>query len=45
MALRGNHQDTRRFIMAREGMIPPEEFFNPENLQRIDSKLDALWRS
>ena len=34
-ALRGNEEDTRRFIMAREGMIPPEEFFNPENLERI----------
>jgi hypothetical protein len=31
----GNHPDTNRFAMAREGMIPPEEFFNPENLQRI----------
>lgn len=35
MALRGNQEDTNRFIMAREGMIPPEEFFNPENQQRI----------
>ena len=34
-ALRGNQADTNRFAMAREGMIPPEEFFNPENLQRI----------
>jgi flavin-dependent dehydrogenase len=39
-ALRGNQEDTKRFIMAREGMIPPEEFFNSENLQRIHSKLD-----
>ena len=35
MALRGNQEETKRFIMAREGMIPPEEFFNPENQQRI----------
>jgi flavin-dependent dehydrogenase len=35
MALRGNQDDTNSFIMAREGMIPPEEFFNPENIQRI----------
>ena len=35
MALRGNQEETNRFIMAREGMIPPEEFFNPENIQRI----------
>ena len=34
-ALRGNQEDTRRFIMAREGMIPPNEFFNAENLHRI----------
>ena len=34
-ALRGNEEDTRRSIMAREGMIPPEQFFNPENMERI----------
>jgi hypothetical protein len=34
-ALRGDQEETRRFAMAREGMIPPEEFFNPQNLQRI----------
>ena len=34
-ALRGNEEDTRRFIMAREGMIPPNEFFNAENLDRV----------
>ena len=34
-ALRGNQEDTNRFIMATEGMIPREEFFNPQNLQRI----------
>jgi len=34
-ALRGNKEDTKSFIMAREGMIPPEQFFNPENLERI----------
>jgi hypothetical protein len=36
-ALRGNQTETNRFIMAREGMIPPETFFNPENMQRIIS--------
>jgi 2-polyprenyl-6-methoxyphenol hydroxylase-like FAD-dependent oxidoreductase len=35
LALRGNQEDTKQFILAREGMIPPEEFFNPENIQRI----------
>jgi flavin-dependent dehydrogenase len=34
-ALRGNDEDTRRFIMAGEGMIPAHEFFNAENLERI----------
>jgi flavin-dependent dehydrogenase len=41
MALRDKQEDTKRFIMAREGMIPPEEFFNPENLQRIESEFEA----
>jgi 2-polyprenyl-6-methoxyphenol hydroxylase-like FAD-dependent oxidoreductase len=34
-ALKGNQEDTNRFIMATEGMIPREEFFNPENMRRI----------
>jgi flavin-dependent dehydrogenase len=34
-ALHGNQEATNRFFMAREGMIPPETFFNPDNLQRI----------
>lgn len=34
-ALRGHEEDTRRFILAGEGLIPPQEFFNPENLERI----------
>ena len=34
-ALRGNGEDIKRFIMAREGLIPPEEFFNPGNLERL----------
>src|SRR5215469_13620783 len=35
LALRGNQEDTKRLVMALEGMVPPEEFFNPENIQRI----------
>jgi flavin-dependent dehydrogenase len=35
LALRGNQEDTNRYYMAIEGMIPPETFFNPENVQRI----------
>jgi hypothetical protein len=34
-ALRGNQEATNHFFMAREGMLPSEAFFNPENLQRI----------
>ena len=36
-ALRRSQEDTNHFYMAREGMVPPETFFNPENLQRIMS--------
>jgi flavin-dependent dehydrogenase len=32
-ALRGDQEATNRFLMAREGMIPPETFFNSENLR------------
>jgi 2-polyprenyl-6-methoxyphenol hydroxylase-like FAD-dependent oxidoreductase len=34
-AVRGNPEETRRFFLARYGMIPPEQFFNPENVQRL----------
>jgi flavin-dependent dehydrogenase len=34
-AVRGDQEATNQFFMAREGMIPRETFFNPENLQRI----------
>jgi flavin-dependent dehydrogenase len=34
-AVRGNQEETNRFYLARQGMIPPEEFFNPDNLRRI----------
>jgi flavin-dependent dehydrogenase len=34
-ALVGNQEATNRFFMAREGMIPPESFFNPANLNAI----------
>ena len=34
-AVRGNQEDTNRFIMMLEGWISHEEFFNPENLQRM----------
>jgi 2-polyprenyl-6-methoxyphenol hydroxylase-like FAD-dependent oxidoreductase len=34
-ALRGNQEQTNKFYMAREGMIPPGEFFNPANLRAL----------
>ena len=40
-ALRGSQEDTNRFVMAREGMIPPEEFFKPGNMQRIIGQAQA----
>ena len=38
LALRGNQEDTNRFVMALEGWISHDEFFNPDNLQRIFAK-------
>lgn len=35
LALRDREDDTRKFVMAREGMIPQEDFFNRQNLQRV----------
>ena len=35
LALRGNQEDTNRFVMALEGWISHEEFFNAENMERI----------
>jgi len=34
-AIRGDAEATRKFLMARDGMIPPENFFNPENIARL----------
>jgi 2-polyprenyl-6-methoxyphenol hydroxylase-like FAD-dependent oxidoreductase len=34
-ALQGNQEATNQFFLAREGMIPPETFFNPENIRQI----------
>jgi 2-polyprenyl-6-methoxyphenol hydroxylase-like FAD-dependent oxidoreductase len=36
-ALRERQEDTNLFYMARDGMVPPEAFFNPENMQRLMS--------
>lgn len=34
-ALRDREDDARQFFLARQGLIPPETFFNPANMQRI----------
>jgi hypothetical protein len=34
-AVRDSQEDTNLFYKAREGMIPPERFFNPENMERL----------
>ena len=34
-ALRGREEDTREFFLARQGLIPAERFFDPENMRRI----------
>jgi 2-polyprenyl-6-methoxyphenol hydroxylase-like FAD-dependent oxidoreductase len=36
-ALAGNGPDASRFFKAREGMVAPESFFNPDNLRRVMS--------
>jgi flavin-dependent dehydrogenase len=40
-AVRGNQEATNQFLMAREGMIAPETFFNSENLRRIGARAAA----
>jgi hypothetical protein len=34
-ALHGNAADTHHYYLAIEGMVPPETFFNPDNMARI----------
>jgi 2-polyprenyl-6-methoxyphenol hydroxylase-like FAD-dependent oxidoreductase len=40
-AIRGNQEETNRFYMAQQGMIPPEQFFNPDNLRRLKARAEA----
>jgi flavin-dependent dehydrogenase len=40
-AVRGNQEETNRFYMAQQGLIPPQEFFNPDNLQRLRGRAGA----
>jgi hypothetical protein len=40
-AIRGDQEETNRFYMARQGMIPHEQFFNAENLHRLKARARA----
>ena len=40
-AVRGDQEETNKFYMARQGMIPLEQFFNPENLRRLRAQAGA----
>jgi len=40
-AVRGNQEETNTFYMAQQGLIPPEKFFNPDNLQRLRASAGA----
>jgi flavin-dependent dehydrogenase len=37
-ALRQSQEETNRFYLALQGIIPPEEFFNPDNLQGVKAR-------
>jgi 2-polyprenyl-6-methoxyphenol hydroxylase-like FAD-dependent oxidoreductase len=39
-ALRDDPDAARQFFLARQGMIPREAFFNPENLQRLVARAE-----
>ncbi|CAG0932340.1 hypothetical protein TFLX_02549 [Thermoflexales bacterium] len=41
LALRDNQEETNRYYQAIEGMISPETFFNPENIQRISAQANT----
>jgi len=43
-AIRGSQEETNRFFLAQEGLIPPEEFFNPDNLQRLKERAELRSR-
>ena len=40
-ALQGNQEMTNMFYLARQGMIPMEEFFNPDNLSPVMARAGA----
>jgi len=40
-AIRGNQEETNRFYLAQQEMIPPEDFFNPDNLRRLGVRVGS----
>lgn len=40
-AIRGDQEATNRYFRAMQGLIPREQFFNPENLERLASRAAA----
>jgi 2-polyprenyl-6-methoxyphenol hydroxylase-like FAD-dependent oxidoreductase len=40
-AVRDDPSEARRYIMALYGLIPREEFFNPENIERLMTRMRA----
>ena len=39
LAIRDDPIETRRFFLASQGRIPSAEFFSPENMRRLMSRL------
>jgi len=40
-AIRGDQEATNQYFLAMQGLIPREQFFNPENLERLASRANA----
>jgi flavin-dependent dehydrogenase len=40
-ALHGHDEDIRQFLLVRQRLIPADQFFNPQNLQRIMGGLES----
>ena len=43
--LRGDQHGTNRYYLALQGIIPRNEFFNPENLERLKARATAAPRN
>jgi flavin-dependent dehydrogenase len=44
-AVRGDQEATNQLLMAIEGMIPPETFFNPQRLARLQARSANGWQA